>query len=72
MAWTQADIDALKSAMKSGALTVRYSDKSVTYRTLAEMTQLLGLMQDEVNAAAGTTQVRRVTIGSRKGFGYGC
>lgn len=48
MAWTQADIDALKTALKSGVLTVRYKDRQKTYRSLAEMTELLRMMENEV------------------------
>lgn len=58
MAWTQADVDALKSAMKTGALSVSYAGppaRSVTYRSLAEMQALLAQMQQEVSGATATT-----------------
>lgn len=48
MAWTQADIDSLKSAIASGALTVRFKDRTVTYRSLAEMREILAMMTAEV------------------------
>lgn len=57
MAWTQADIDALKSAMATGALSVSYAGppaRSVTYRSLEEMQALLSQMQQEVNGSSGT------------------
>jgi hypothetical protein len=37
MAWTQAQLDALEDAMASGALTVKHSDKTITYRSLDDM-----------------------------------
>jgi len=48
MAWTQADLDALDAAMKGGELTVRYGDRSITYRDLDEMLRLRALMKQEV------------------------
>ena len=37
MAYTQAELDALKEAIATGALTVRHGDKSITYKSTAEM-----------------------------------
>jgi hypothetical protein len=51
--WTQADIDALKAAVKTGALRVKYADREVTYHSLTEMRSLLAEMIADVGAAAG-------------------
>lgn len=52
MSWTQADVDALKQAIASGAQSVTSSDgKSVTYRPQDELMKLLTSMQDEVSAS---------------------
>lgn len=52
MGWTQADIDALKKAMKTGARRVEYGSgetrRIVEYRSLAEMKQILADMEEEV------------------------
>lgn len=53
MAWTQEDIDALKTAIKGGVKTVKYHDREVTYHSVAEMRSLLEAMQADVNKAAG-------------------
>ena len=58
MAWTQTDIDKLRAAIATGALSVRYADKSVTYRSLAEMKDLLALMEACVNGANAPSRVR--------------
>lgn len=47
--FTQEQLTALQAAIAQGVLTVEYSDKKVTYRSLEEMLQLLGMMQDSVN-----------------------
>lgn len=52
MAWTQADIDALKKALKSGARRVEFGSgetkRVVEYRSLAEIQQILADMEEEV------------------------
>jgi 5-keto 4-deoxyuronate isomerase len=37
MAFTQAQIDALDTAIASGTLRVRHGDKDITYRSVDEM-----------------------------------
>lgn len=49
MAWTQNDLTVLESAIAQGALTVKYADKEVTYRSLDEMLKLRELMISEIN-----------------------
>lgn len=57
-AYTVENIAALKEAIASGATTVHYSDKSVTYRSLSELKETLATMTNEV---LGVTKRRRVT-----------
>ncbi|UNJ22043.1 head-to-tail joining protein [Microcystis phage vB_MweS-yong2] len=56
MAWTQADIDALKAAMATGAKSAEFrsgdTSRRQEFRSLAEMQQLLAQMQAEVAGAA--------------------
>lgn len=37
MAWTQAQLDALKAAYAEGTRSVSFGDRSVTYQSQAEM-----------------------------------
>lgn len=48
---TQAEIDALEAALKSGVLRVRFADREVTYRTQTEMAQQLRLMKNQLSVA---------------------
>lgn len=67
MAYTQADIDALKAAMASGAKRVRYSDGSeVEYRDMAEMKDILGQMRHEVSPPA--KPIRAFRFAHRPGY----
>lgn len=52
MAWTQAQLDALDQAIAEGALTVRYQDKQVQYRSLDEMMRIRSLMASELGVKA--------------------
>lgn len=61
--YAQADIDALRAAVKQGVSSVSYADRTVTYRSLDEMRKLLAEMENAVNAPK---RVRR--IASNKGF----
>jgi hypothetical protein len=66
MAWTQTDVDKLKAAIGQGATKVKFADREVTYRSLDEMRETLGMLQAEVDALAGvkrrrSRQVRFIT-----------
>lgn len=57
---TQADYETLKKAINSGVKTVRYSDKTVEYRTLSEMNSIKKDMENEL----GIGKTGRATIAS--------
>ncbi len=44
--WTEADLKAIDEAIATGALTVKYNDRLVTYRSLNEMLQIRQLMRE--------------------------
>ena len=48
MAYTQEQYDTLKAAIAGGELSVRYADRSVTYRSIDEMIRILKLMEAEL------------------------
>lgn len=68
MAFTQTEIDKLKQAIALGALRVRYADRDVTYRSLDEMRETLGMMEAEVGTAAGKRRTRKVLFQTSRGF----
>jgi hypothetical protein len=59
MAFTLEQYESLKAAVAEGALSVRYADKSVTYRSLDEMLRLLKLMSTELGLNANNDGGRR-------------
>ena len=52
MSYTQAQVDAMRSAIASGATKLRMNGEEVTYRSLAEMRSILATMEADVTPAA--------------------
>lgn len=52
-AWTPEQLAALREARATGALTVRFADRQVTYRSDAEMKALEAEMVAAIEGAAG-------------------
>ena len=69
MAWTQADIDALKAAIASGLREVEYSNGRQEYQNTEQMLLALRIMQAEVNAATAVQpyKTRYVTFNPWRG-----
>ncbi|MVW75386.1 phage head-tail joining protein [Pseudomonas xionganensis] len=65
MAYTHEQYQALKEAIAGGELAVRYADRSVTYRSVAEMLQILRLMESELGINADANRGRRLTSFSK-------
>lgn len=62
MAYTQSDIDQLKTAIASGALEVQYPNGRVRYRSLAEMRETLAIMEAEVSGSSTVTPRQTRTV----------
>jgi len=69
MAWTQADVDALKAAYAQGVTSVSHNGKTVQYASLPDMWNAIRQMQEEVETGNGTVTPtnrpnrRRVRLG---------
>ena len=61
MAYSQADIDALRAAIATGAKRVKFGSgpdsREVEYRTLAEMKQVLADMLADTGAATEPNRI---------------
>lgn len=64
--WSQSDLDALEEAIASGAQTVAYEGKTVTYRSLDDMFRI----RDDVRKALGISTGVNATllVAHRRGF----
>lgn len=59
MAWTQTDLDKIESAIKEGALKVKYADREVTYRSMAELERARDLIRAELGIRTSQPAARR-------------
>ena len=61
MAYTQAQVDALRAAIATGVIQSRVDGINTTFRSLDDMMKLLGIMEASV---AGTSEPPRRTVGA--------
>lgn len=54
MAWTQQQLDAIEAAIASGELTVRFGDRTVTYRSMDELLRARAVVKESLSVASGT------------------
>lgn len=67
MAWTQAELDALKKAYASGTLRVRYDDKSVEYGSDTDLLRRIRVIEREINNSSGNKRSNRSFASFSKG-----
>jgi hypothetical protein len=53
-----AQLSTLERAIAEGALTVRYNDKSITYRSLDEMIRIRDMLRRETGQAVSTSRLK--------------
>jgi len=63
--FTKEDIKELEKAIAKGVRKVKYTDKEIEYRSIAEMRETLDLMRREVNCVKKT---RRCVMSTSKGL----
>ncbi|MFU8832111.1 MAG: phage head-tail joining protein [Wenzhouxiangella sp.] len=54
MAFVQADLDRINSAIASGERRVKFSDREIEYRDISDMLLAKSQIEKELAAAAGT------------------
>jgi len=67
MAYTQADLDAIDAALKSGAVRVEFpGGGATTYRSVDDMLKVRKMMSEDVASTNGTKPIRRLKVYSGK------
>lgn len=62
MAWTNSDVEKLEKAIASGAMSVRYKDRTVQYQSMDAMRAARREMLAEIAAATPGKKKRRHTF----------
>lgn len=69
MAWTQTDIDKLKTAIASGVMRVDYENTRVHYQTTDDMLKALRRMESELaEGAMGKGTGRTILVQHGRGL----
>ena len=68
MPYTEEQLQALRDALASGVVRVKYEGREITYRSLDEIRQVLAQAEAEVARNNGTPPVRQIRISTQKGF----
>lgn len=63
MAFTSTQLAALEAAYAEGVLSVRYADKTITYRSRAEMRQIM----DEMRRQLASPKRKPFTLAAYRG-----
>jgi hypothetical protein len=67
MAWTTRELAALNKSIAAGVTQVRYSDRTIEYRSLEEMLRIRTMMMDELGVNVTARSVTR-KLGYSKGI----
>ena len=67
MAWTAAELDALRKAYASGTLRVSFGGRSVEYGSAADLLSRIRVIEYEMAGQSGTRAPRRSLASFRKG-----
>lgn len=60
MAFTQADLDAIDEALKTGAKKVKFRDKEMEFNTPEELLQVRAVIQSELGQSVSTRRPSRL------------
>ena len=68
MGYTNAQLNALKKALATGERRVSFGDKTVEYRSVAELQAAIRSVEAEIARNAGTRPKRQIRVTTAKGF----
>jgi len=68
MPYTAEQIAAMKNALASGVLRVRFADREVEYRSFKEMQAIIDAAETELAAESGAPQSRQIHVSTSKGI----
>ena len=69
MAFTQADLDAVRSAIARGERSVAFADRSVVYRSMEELLEAEDFISKSIAVSVGDTpRPKQSFVVTSKGF----
>ena len=68
MTYTPADLEALQQALATGERRVTFADKTVEYRSVAELQAAIRTVAAALARDAGVPPARQIRVTTSKGF----
>ncbi len=68
MPYTEQQLQALRDALASGVRKVRFADREMEFRDVAELRQAIATAEAELARSAGTPVARQIRVSTGKGF----
>jgi hypothetical protein len=68
MTYTPADLEALQRALANGERRVSFGDKTVEYRSVAELQAAIRTVAAALSRDAGDPPARQIRVTTSKGF----
>lgn len=68
MTYTPADLESLQQALISGERRVSFGDKTVEYRSVAELQAAIRTVAAALAREQGTATARQIRVTTSKGF----
>jgi hypothetical protein len=66
--YTEQQLQALRDALASGVRKVRFADREMEFRDVAELKQAIATAEADLAKSAGTPFVRQIRVSTGKGF----
>lgn len=68
MPYTDQQLQALRDALASGVRRVRFADREMEFRDVAELKQAIATAEAEIAKSAGAPVVWQIRVSTEKGF----
>ena len=68
MPYTEQQLQALRDALASGVRKVRFADREMEFRDVAELKQAIATAEAELARSVGTPVARQIRVSTGKGF----
>ena len=68
MAYTEAQLQALETALAKGERRVSFGDKTVEYRSVEELQAAIRTVEAEIARNTGASPKRQIRVTTAKGF----
>ena len=68
MPYTEQQLQALRDALASGVRRVRFADREMEFRDVAELKQAIATAEADLAKSAGTPIARQIRVSTGKGF----